>query len=548
MTDNEILEKETENTVTEEVKETAPETADAGTETEPVVVKNFTKIVIPVAAVVLVIAAVIAVVLLLPGNRAKRYTGTANKAYAAGNFDKAISFYQKALGFDDNAYIALKGAILSAAASGNTELRDELSHEAIYSIADRGTYITEKEKVNAIELALTAYEYLTNYLADGDLLWIRLNTVYEKLGEPGELRPMLAGYAFGRGKAIIAADGDPFLALSMFDSATKFSDGSEPVAEEAETAILKIIESNIRTDNFDEARNILSTWGEKYSISNRDSILKDINLKEDLYETKLSFMTRVYENMYSCFNGLKDSFAESVASSTQGLDIRMLTYDWFEMQNLDGSEDADKLALAALKNQAVDDGPVIFSPEGFTAKGEEIACGLYSYGDLILQDDGSVNTSYYFFIGNYVDGKREGYGISFVRTGETSFYCFEGIWHDDAPNGYGVLYRKNNYAHTQLAEYTDILFGNYVNGYQDGTVLARISTNEQPGTYYEGTYEVKDGYGVEVPIKTEDYEILNPIPEDYVLIGVIPNITDGYSNYMIYRDKRSEKKGTIGYN
>ena len=499
------------------------------------------------ATVVVLVAAILLIVLLLPANRLKRRVSAGNKAYAAAKYDRAIAEYDKALSMDEYSFKARNGLILSTAAAGYGELRDSEAHEAVYSVAGCGRKLSEQDKLDAMELVLTAYEYLTDYIENGELIWLRLNTIYEKLGEPGELNPLMSEYAFNRGKAIIYEEGDPFLALEMFQSASAFSDGSEPVAEEMKTAVGRIIESYIRTDNFAEARNVLNTWGHQYDIDFQDSFAKEIDYKEDLYETKVSFLTRVYETMAPCFNDLSKDFGEDLASKTEGLDIRMFNYDWFEMQNLDGSEAADKLALASVVHPPVSHEPVIYSPEGFTGSGEEVACGLYSYGDLITNDDGTYTTSYYFFIGNYKDGKREGYGISFIRTGETSFNCFEGYWHDDAPNGFGVLYRKDNYAHTQLPEYSDIVFGNYNNGYQDGTMLVRIALNEHPGTYYEGNYEVRSGFGVEVPLKTDDYEIINNIPEDYCVIGVIPNITDGYSNYMIYRERRSARKTAIGY-
>ena len=65
--------------------------------------------------------------------------------------------------------------------------------------------------------------------------------------------------------------------------------------------------------------------------------------------------------------------------------------------------------------------------------------------------------------------------------------------------------------------------------------------------YYEGTYEVAMGEPAEAPMATDQYEVLNEIPEGYTLIGVLPNITDGYDNFMIYRNPTGAKKGAIGY-
>lgn len=545
MTEEEILDNT--EVSSEEQKETVPESASDAlpAEDKEENTRHFrlrpAHFLLPAGAV-LVMAIVLLFVLLLPENRVKRYTGEGNKAYAAGEFDKALFKYLKAVDIKENAYKAWKGALLSAAASGQAETRDELAHDALYSIADRGTEFKEEETKDAMELLLAAYEYLTDYLETGDLVWIRLESAYEALSKPGELDPMMAGYAYNLAKALLDEDKDPVLALRMFSEALKYSDGSETFKEDAAKAAERSIEAYYRAEDFQNARNILDTWGDAFDLD-KERLEVDIVNAETIRATKLAFLSRVYDNMYPCFESLQGSFGENIPDKEKGLDIRMLKFDWFDMQNYDGSEAADALAMSSLEQD-----PIIFSPEGFMTEGETVACGIYPYGGLVRLEDGSITTSYYFFLGNYRDGKREGYGISFIRTGETSFYCFEGIWHNDAPNGYGILYRNNTYAHTQLAEYTDIIFGNFKDGYQDGTMLVRIALNEQPDTFYEGTYDVRDGYGVEVPSKTEDYELLEPIPEGYVLIGVIPSVSDGYSNYMIYRDRITEKKGSIGYN
>ncbi|MBP5152933.1 MAG: hypothetical protein ILP13_08490, partial [Lachnospiraceae bacterium] len=487
---------------------------------------------------VAVAAVVVLVIFFLPANRIKRYMNAADKAYAGSDYEKALNNYEKVEKLDETDYKAIHGKLLCMSAMGD-EKAEEAALEALVKISERTEAFTDEEKTDCEELYLCAADIFKDYDNNGAAYCAKLDAVYETLGKPGTLSAALSDSCVKYADTLFDTGTEGQTKLDLFVRAYEVSSADFCRVRGAAAADI-LIGDALSRDAFEEARKILAEYGEKLSLT-VDAQTERIDNAESLYNTKNSLMSSVFEAMKKYYDENAGTFSEEKARATEGLNFGMLAHDWLEMQTIDGSDDAQLLSSRC------EDGKLLWAPEGFTQGYTGLACGLYTYGDAVTDENGNRLISYYFFFGEYKNGVRDGYGISFIKIKDTSYYGFEGFYKADKPSGFGVYYRKNTYAYTSLAEYTEVNFGNYVEGYQNGTATVRVSLNEQPGTYYEGTYEVNNGEPREVPKATESYEVLNEIPEGYVLIGVLPNITDGYDNFMIYRNPVGAKKGAIGY-
>ncbi len=492
------------------------------------------------AGLAIILAAGIALfVFLLPANRVKRYTAAGNKQFAKENYEKAMDSFEHAIKLDEFHFTARNGKLLSMAAINKRGAEDE-AYEALGAIARKKASLSEKETAECIELFLTATEMLKSYDKSGSGYMARIDEAYDALSKAEELTPAVADACVKYADVLGTAGDDGALKITLLERAYDLTNGSESVTERGRDAVTSYISSLVKIDKYTEAYQYLSNYYNKFKLD-RDTIKAEISKAEELYSAKTELLSNVYKAMEPCYSMLKGNFSKEGREQIDGMDFGLFSYDWLDMLMLDGSDYAQLVSVNCDENGAC------FAKDGFSADYTGTACALYPYGEKFINEEGKEVVSYYFFFGDFVNGKREGYGICFIKTGTSSYYCFEGTWTNDAPNGFGVYYRRNTYAYTSLAEYTEVTFGNYVDGYQDGKVIVRITANEQPGTIFEGSYNVTNGEPETVPVSTEFYEVLSEIPEGYSLIAVVPSITDGYSNYMTYRNPDGVKKGAIGY-
>ncbi|MCR5311924.1 MAG: hypothetical protein K6E32_11000 [Lachnospiraceae bacterium] len=525
-----------EKSETEEKTETEEQ---PGSEEDHAKKVNITSLVaIILGCVVAVAALVVLVIFLLPNNRIKRYMNAADKAYAESDYAKALSNYEKAEKLDETDYKAIHGKLLCMSALGD-EKAEKAALEALVKLSERTEAFTDEEKTDCEELYLCAADIFKDYDNNGAAYCAKLDAVYETLDKPGTLSAALSDSCVKYADTLFDTGTEGQTKLDLFVRAYEVSSADFCRVRGAATADI-LIGDALSRDAFEEARKLLAEYGEKLSLA-VDAQTERIDNAESLYNTKNSLMSAVFEAMKAYYDENAGTFSEEKARAAEGLNFGMLAHDWIAMQTIDGSDDAQLLSSNC------EDGKLLWAPEGFTQGYTGLACGLYTYGDEVIDENGNKLVSYYFFFGNYKDGVRDGYGISFIKIKDTSYYAFEGFYKDDKPEGFGVYYKKNTYAYTSLAEYTEVCFGNYIGGFVDGTATVRVSLNEKPGTYYEGTFEASMGEPKEAPMATEEYEVLNEIPEGYTLIGVLPNITDGYDNFMIYRNPVGAKKGAIGY-
>ena len=200
------------------------------------------------------------------------------------------------------------------------------------------------------------------------------------------------------------------------------------------------------------------------------------------------------------------------------VDILMIAYeyiqneDWAALAEFSGSEE-----LAIIKEKVGDAGNYSYIFGGGTTG---IGIGYYSMEGCSCDE---------WYVGDYVDGMRSGYGgwyWAYCTEDGYSYEIYEGDWVNDVPNGKGHIYQPDNgiFADDEVT---------VINGLYDGT-YTRVY--EYEGNLYSGTYEVVEG----VPVDSEVPDWFEK-DEGWVYLSVVYfKLSDGRqsSNYVAVPEGR----------
>lgn len=485
-------------------------------------------------AVILVLLIIFITVYNLPANRAKRSYAKAVEQYAAGDYHGAAESYSKAIELKADMFEARKGLILSYSTFdlplARTALKDTdaLMPELLESV-------NEETLPTVIEIYLLAPEIFGTFETDTLISLLESGSAYTQ-GSP-DLQPALSdAYALMAGKLV---EGDIALAID-YDQKSKSIAARETGNEETIAAKLtSVIIGYIDSDNYDKAYETIDKYKSLYNIDS-ESLTLSADAARDLYETKVELLSSVYETMYEYYSSVTGPVDETFFAGEGPAIGGMTQFDFSTLFENDGSEAAEKLATSFTRNA------YIYAPD-FTSDYEGLVCGLYTYGEPYEDSEGIIRTNYYFYFGEYKNGARNGYGISFSEASATSYKGYEGEWKDDAPNGFGAACKVTGIGADGSREYTRVCYGNFENGIQSGTINVKVALGELPDMIFEGTYVSENGIGTEVPGKTDDYEILDEIPENQSLIAVLASSSDGYNIYVKILQKRTEVLSAVGF-
>lgn len=530
--------EETVETATEaEEDEEAEEALDndsLGDSKKPMKLKNlllsFKGVYLYLAIAVAFLTVALAVVLVLPFNRSNRALRKADKAYALSEFETASVLYEKAFTINDDNLAAFYGYLLSESSKGGN------AKDSYLKVFDNIKYIVgAKTSSNTLlDIYLLAPEMISDDYAK--LIEV-LETGAAQVAEGKALSNPLADAYFKLGMQTKDTDLDG--ALLLFDKVLELSDSAESMALDITDCVVHRISLYSGSDEFEKAKEMLEKYKDILPIDEA-SVRASIEALEAIYETKLSLLTNVYNAMEPYYTANKSTFEEGFPNETEPL-FRAFNYDWTSMLQYDGSIDADTVALSDSAEA------YLYSKEGMQANYSGIGCGLYPYGEIYTNADGTQRVPYYFYFGDFKNGKREGYGIVFIRTDATSYDVFEGTWVNDVPEGFGAYYNNNMYAYTSLAQIRMLSYGNYSAGLENGEMTVIAVLNEHPDVYFKGAYTAEGGRVQPLSGEPIEHGIVNDTPEGMDLIAVIGSTTDGYDYFVPMYLGQSSKLGLYGF-
>ncbi len=484
------------------------------------------------ACAVIVLLIAVLVITFLPSNVYKRAIKRADAFYDQGAFADAMTNYIKAENAEKSLVYPVLGTINTALAIKSDGIKD--SYKAAVSNVLSFKHHKEEEKDYYAEFFLLSNEiYADNAKERLDVL----KSGSELFENFSELNTSLSDAYFDYG--VENENKDVKLALENFDEALKLSNNAEAQVSKVREVVLAYIDFLNATDNFDEAESILNKYKDTLSL-NEEEILSKINLARELSEIKHELLKNVHDTMKPVYDSFEGSFSKETVTAFASPMERLMQYDWSEMMQLDGSAAADSLAFSGSQSS------YLYAEGGVTPDYTGVGCAMYTYGNY-TDENGENRCGYYFYYGNFKNGKRDGYGITFVKSASTSFKAFEGEWKEDAPNGFGVMYESDKYDYTSLAKCLIVTYGDYKNGLQDKEMTILAALNEHPDTFFTTTYEASEGVVPYLEGDLTDYGIIGEAPSNKKLIVVAPSVTDGYEYFFTVFINEGEKLGVEGF-
>lgn len=459
---------------------------------------------------------VLLVILCLPKNRLERNLSKAETLYAAGDYKGAAVKYLKAEAASNSSFKAKLGRIYALKAC-NTENMEEIYIAEAKNALEIGA-VKDEEKPMMVEFYLLAPEYITK---DLDTLIEILESAYEKY-QINDFRNPIADAYYHLG--LKEGDVDVETALLHFEKALEYSDNADAYAKSISDEIDTYINTLKNLDEFEKAYAVCEKY-KNLEFFDYETAKNTVEKTEALFNRKAVLMDDVKTRLGWYYDANKPLFSRDYIEGQEGPLFGMMDADFSEMLLLDGSEEADELANS-------------FSQTAYLSKDalNGVGAALFTYGEPYTDENGNICSGYYFYYGEFKDGKKNGYGISIVKTDIASYKAYEGFWENDMPNGFGVYYESNMYAHTSLAEYRSITFGEFKDGAMNGEMTERAVLNEYPDTYFLGSFAATNG---DVPAVTGDlmeYGIVDPIPEGTYLVGRLQSVEDGYDYFIsIYK-------------
>ena len=470
-------------------------------------------------ALLFLVAAVI--IYLMPSKRVARLITKADELYAEADYENAGKAFEKALMIDALNPAAAKGFVSAAMAEDKQAAADDFRKvlNGVETIKARNgeLKIKEEDVPGWVDVFLLSPE-IFNAREDAEIL----AEGYELLGKPAEMKPALANAYFEWGEVVMNTNYNE--AVDSFDKALSFSDYAETYQTKIGGHVDEMVETLKSGDKFEKAYEVLKHYENLFG-DDYESKRQSIAAAEELYETKIALLSDVYDAMSPYYEKVKGTDVKKLVKEDTPI-FGLIAENWEKMLMLDGSENANALAFSFTEDS------FNYAKEGFSNSFTGVGCGLYTYGDKFQLEDGSYGIAYYFYFGEYKDGKRNGYGITFVKADVSSYLAFEGEWKDDEPNGFGISYECDMYSYTSLAAYRRTTYGEFKDGFENGDMTSIAVLNEHPDTYFKGSYKAENGAVAPVEGDLINYGIVDPVPEGYKLIAVLASATAGY-DYII---------------
>lgn len=247
--------------------------------------------------------------------------------------------------------------------------------------------------------------------------------------------------------------------LTVYDRLLELDPANEKTIEGLCNCLNQYIDILMEAKRYEDIRALAEKYGDVAVNVDFAAILAKIADLEKVEAENRTFMQKVYDLMAA-----KD-YEEG-------------------MYAVDGSEEANVFVAR------MDGDHYIYFPEGDGSL-SGVGAGVYSYGD----------GGYYFYYGDYVDGKRKGTGNVFQKMAE-GYYAFSGTWDNDAPNGAGTAIRVGGMSRGNGWRYDKVKSGTLKDGLWDGQVNV-ILTNSSNNRDFDLSFNAVRGVPAED--KTEEF-------------------------------------------
>ena len=409
-----------------------------------------------------------------PEKRLERGLSKAEKAIDGKEYEDALVQYKNAIEIDKDSVVARLG-LLKVYDSMNR--KDELKEEFDEDIRFVKTLDDEKYDENTDKI-INIYLYADKvYIED----IVKRITIYEEAYEKNSGNELIKNKLI---ENYLSQAYDYSLLGDMVNEVESYNrilelDNNQEARNNRKKIISDKIDELIAKELFDEAEKIVLQYKDIVDDVDFETYSIDISEKKNIHDAKYNLLSTVYEYM-----------------SKQ---------DYESMMTIDGTVEANFVGLHI-------DGSFVYTPdEGEVTNYTGKAAAIFIFKE----------EAYYFYYGDFVDGKCQGNGVMFLMTDEKnkSYYIYDGAWVDNMPNGRGKVMAVHEYDADSKVFLTREESGNFTNGMQDGKMDGKVILNDTET--YTGSWKSKMGVPKDVSSKYSEYPFV--VPEGKVLYAVFLN-------------------------
>lgn len=402
------------------------------TDSQAKVKKGKGKVIAAVIAAVLVVAGIGSYFLFFtPEKRLERALADGQEALSAQDYEAALTAYEKALKLESDNLSAIKGRL-----------------DAYQGVGDKESFLVEFESGRQVIIGLEQDDkeqnqnlivdiYMMSELAYPEDIEQRIEALKEGMSvteDNGRLKNKLVDAYLKQAEAF-STEGAHEDAVNVYTLVLELDAANTTALAEQKACLKAELDALITAEKFDEATALI----DKYSDT-----VSGVNFTE--YRQKIA-------NMQALSDAGHALMEDVIAYMSAG------RYD--EMKELDDSQNASTVY------QLMSGDCYIYAQDGFSEDYTGTAAGLYSL------DIGG----YYFYYGEYENGKRSGQGVYYLLldTKANQYELYEGEWADDKPNGHGKLSDVGEASEGEVL--TSVKEGNFTDGYQDGEFTIVITSD-----------------------------------------------------------------------
>lgn len=312
--------------------------------------------------------------------------------------------------------------------------------------------------------------------------------------------------------------------IEALEEGYEITDGAPDIERILKECVEEEIETKRTSGEFDEAIEIVEHFKDKEFLE-AEKLSSDLLKEKEIFELKETVLSKAID-------ALKDYYDCALSGNCAS----PFDTDFSEILSLDGSDEADSLVRTYY------DKSYIYIPNAEAQSEKDFGAGLYTFGKLYEKEGGSVYP-YLFYVGEYKDGQRNGFGISFMKTNELSYVMYVGQWQNDVAEGHGTRYKLVAYPEGNKGYYR-VYEGDWKNGLADGVINVTATSAEYPDTVFTGSFNATAGMGEEIPTESDEYVVLNIRSER--LIAVLKSDTSDYALSLALWQKESTAIDALG--
>lgn len=409
-----------------------------------------------------------------PEKRLERSLTKAEEAYKDGDYTQACKQYQEAIKLDRDNAKAMAGLLDSYHEKKDFRSLEESFDEFVSVISADDFMLDDENKQYVVHI----YTYADRvYVKDIDKRIALYEAALTKTASD-DIRDLLV--------TDYLKMADEYRTLDNMDSEISFYNKVILLDAENEAAkanrkerIVSSIRTAIDEELYDEADALIEKYKGVADDIDFSAYADESAEKRKIKEAKHELLASVYEYMSK--------------------------KDYASMMKIDGSAEANMIGKYIGTS-------FVYTPDG----GEVTNYTGVAAAMFIFKEE-----AYYFYYGDFVNGKCSGNGVMFLLTDveNGSYYLYEGAWEDNKPNGKGKVLAYHEYDPATKNYITREETGNFTDGLQNGKMKGTVVINDTEK--YTGSWKTQNGIPKDVSGNYADYPF--SIPEGKIMYAVFLN-------------------------